>query len=355
MLAIRVQSPTSRQRAFTLIELLVVIAIIAVLIALLLPAVQSAREAARRSQCTNNLKQLALAAANYESSVGCLPPGALANPHFGADMSVFARMLPFYEQGPVYNAYNSIVGNACAAANVTLVGVGISTLWCPSDPNAQATVDLSAPYYAGSPYTWGWVEGFTLPPGSWPQHTTNYIGNEGPFEGASNGYGTVLSALAIPVIRLASITDGTSNTMLFSEHYFVPGTLQNSWHVAVTGFETQRPPNLFINDNDTEDVVTFHPGGANVGFADGSVHFIKNSINSWPLAEFHQVSSTYFTTTSFINSLGRGAYNINLTPVAKIGVWQALSTRANGEVIVSARRLLEPTSYNWQSGHAIAH
>src|SRR6201986_2759732 len=90
---------------FTLIELLVVIAIIALLIALLLPAVQSAREAARRMQCTNNLKQLALGAMNYESSNSCYPPDSLALS--GGDSGVFIRTLPFFEQSALYNAYNS--------------------------------------------------------------------------------------------------------------------------------------------------------------------------------------------------------------------------------------------------------
>src|SRR4051812_526376 len=96
---------TMRRRAFTLIELLVVIAIIAVLIALLLPAVQAAREAARRSQCVNNLKQLGLALHNYESSHGMLPPTCTYDvPTVGNDFSMKAHLLPYMEQVMVYQA-----------------------------------------------------------------------------------------------------------------------------------------------------------------------------------------------------------------------------------------------------------
>ena len=146
MHATRTMSRSGRPGGFTLIELLVVIAIIAVLIALLLPAVQAAREAARRMQCSNNLKQLGLAAYNYESANGCFPPVLPSGPNSlepygGQPLGTFLQTLPFYEQGPLWNAFNNTIASITHPANITLSGVGISTLWCPSDTNSQNIVD----------------------------------------------------------------------------------------------------------------------------------------------------------------------------------------------------------------------
>src|ERR1700743_149909 len=139
----------SRRGGFSFLELLVVIAIIAVLIALLLPAVQAAREAARRAQCTNNLKQLGLAVHNYIGVNNVFPLGSYQKPQFITpcgtthEQSFLVGLTPYYELNQVYNAYNSSV-NVYDFSNVTVHGIGISTLWCPSDPNVNQIQDLSA-------------------------------------------------------------------------------------------------------------------------------------------------------------------------------------------------------------------
>jgi prepilin-type N-terminal cleavage/methylation domain-containing protein/prepilin-type processing-associated H-X9-DG protein len=305
MFTTRAPLPNGRARGFTLIELLVVIAIIAVLIALLLPAVQAAREAARRAQCVNNLKQ-----------------------HYSTDVSIFVRMLPYFEQAPLYNCYNNIIDSSTHPANITLAGVGISSLWCPSDPQAQSSVNLSSPYGRSSnPYTYGWAYGYTLPPGNWLQYATNYRGCEGMFADTNNDYGTYPN-IGNPVVTLASITDGTSNTMSLAENCYVGHP--KPWNTPEAAFFVSlRPPNLLMVLNIAR---SLHPGGANVGFTDGSVHFIKNSVNSWPLNKYGSVSPTYYTVT-YSSDYSQTYYN--LTPQARIGVWQALSTKANGEAISS--------------------
>ncbi len=125
---------------FTLIELLVVIAIIAVLIALLLPAVQSAREAARRAQCTNNLKQLGLAVANYESSTGVLPWGS--GPDGWNNWSAAVLLLPYLEQQPLYSAINFSAPSAMFPSsvwNLTGQAAQVAALLCPSDQDRLTT------------------------------------------------------------------------------------------------------------------------------------------------------------------------------------------------------------------------
>ena len=144
----------SRKRlGFTLIELLVVIAIIAVLIALLLPAVQAAREAARRAQCVNNLKQLALASLNYESANDCLQAsalwgrqsdGRLCRPKYG--FGAFIPILPYLEQSNVFNVFNFDF-SCYRAPNYSFAGIGISTLWCPSDPLVAGGAPIALAYY----------------------------------------------------------------------------------------------------------------------------------------------------------------------------------------------------------------
>jgi prepilin-type N-terminal cleavage/methylation domain-containing protein/prepilin-type processing-associated H-X9-DG protein len=206
----------SRSRGFTLIELLVVIAIIAVLIALLLPAVQSAREAARRIQCTNNLKQIGLAMHNYHSTYDTFPMAASKNnrndPIYGgvsyADYrgwSAVSQALPFVEQGPLYNAINFSFSEEIHDAisnpvNSTIVGTVVAAFMCPSDPNVGKSNNNS--YHA--------CYGTTS---EWPTGPNN--GN-GDMQNADGTGSTGLFALWISY-GIRDATDGTSNTLLFSE------------------------------------------------------------------------------------------------------------------------------------------
>src|SRR3954469_8704700 len=159
--------PRSRRRGFTLIELLVVIAIIGVLIALLLPAVQAAREAARRMQCVNNLKQMGLALHNYESVAGAFPMSDVVadpgKPYQSTNgFSVHVRILPFAEQGVAFNALNFTV-NHQHDANTTIVGMKVGLFVCPSDPNGDQKTSFNSkpsayPVFA-SVTSYGFCEG----------------------------------------------------------------------------------------------------------------------------------------------------------------------------------------------------
>ncbi|MGC8642176.1 MAG: DUF1559 domain-containing protein, partial [Isosphaeraceae bacterium] len=352
-----------------LIELLVVIAIIAVLIALLLPAVQAAREAARRAQCVNNLKQLGLAAQNYHDINQTFPIGspqsydAAAYPWWAPSQSVFVSMLAQFEQAQLYNAMN-FNRNIYSIANSTIYATGLSALWCPSDGNVNRSLTIGAlsydygsasatvcyTDYAGCYGTW-LAEPFVF------AFTSTYspgINNNSNFRAMqANGDGVFNLNMSY---NISAITDGTSNTILFGEKaqgkfsqmdngggnasdYNSFGFWADCYSFD-TAFTTMYPTNPFnkmaldaqgvdgtLADNWVESASSFHPGGANFAFADGSVKFLKDTISSWPVPPSGQV----FPPGVILNG-STGVFSLN-PALVRPGVYQALSTRNGGEVI----------------------
>ena len=297
------------RRAFTLIELLVVIAIIAVLIALLLPAVQAAREAARRAQCVNNLKQIGLALHNYHSVNAAFPLGRTIPQ--GGSFSPQARILQYVEQGTVFNTLNFSLAWA-DGANSTGVATTINNFLCPTDSKGQVPATLGGTNYRAN-------EGTSLAMWYGPSDASNVNATMPPPNGLS---------FALTLLTVADISDGTSNTAAFGEHVFgdfsqslsteigdtyQPGTYPATADDAVTqcraiditnltyqgysnsgapwayGYHSTTsywhsgPPNsrscMFPPSRIMTTANSKHSGGVNLGLADGSVRFIKNSVS----------------------------------------------------------------------------
>src|SRR4051794_15981015 len=244
-------------RGFTLIELLVVIAIIGVLIALLLPAVQQAREAARRIQCVNNLKQIGIAMHTYHDTRSSLPPGTVGC----CNGTWQAFILPFLEQGALFNSYNFDRPRYSEPQNSTVTYSYIATLLCPSDTRSKPTSTALGTANVGNITAHNYVANFgqtdidqqdrivpdavyggTTPlpflgaPFSWIAHYSNANHNDSAYKGTTIGF--------------ASITDGLSNTMLASELISGKGSdLRGmTWWADSSGFTANMPPNSTLFD-----------------------------------------------------------------------------------------------------------
>ncbi len=349
-----------KRRGFTLIELLVVIAIIGVLIALLLPAVQAAREAARRAQCINNLKQMGLGLHNYHDSTGALPWGS--GPWGNSDWSAHVMLLPFIEQVPLYNATNFQLnpnnnnkGQIFDGSNTTTARATLSTLQCPSDTDRLSYAEGHNSYMgcAGSAPNSFYGGGNGQSPqigqyaGIFQFCGTDQRGNPG-----SNGQGQL-------VVGLRDILDGTSQTAAFSERVKGVGGAPNV-------FDPTKPTSSVSN------VVT-DPGSAGdqtpalvYGSCRGAAPTVStlftggdSSGGRWILAyspdtRYNHVMPPNTWSCGYGNGVGFGAYTASSRHPSSVNVlfadgstrtvkssvqsqvWWALGSKAGNEVVSSS-------------------
>jgi prepilin-type N-terminal cleavage/methylation domain-containing protein/prepilin-type processing-associated H-X9-DG protein len=335
----RTQSRSARGRGFTLIELLVVIAIIAVLVSLLLPAVQQARESARRTQCKNNLKQIAIAAHNYHDVTGAFPPGFTQQNFTGMSPStlngfqghsVFYFLLPYLEQSNLYNTFNvNVPKSNISTAPGTLSGSRIATFLCPSDFSTESANGIYPFTPSSGPVQYYGATSYRANGGSRPIFATSAT-NDGVFMCIGPAARKASTAPTGSTQSIAKITDGTSNTVLFgeSEHFdrnfdtFTPvgwnsgstiatwsrwypaggdsglGNLMGGafaavgyktpWAHGAPGAPTTQSAWFVFQDQRLNAFGSAHTGGANLALCDGSVRFVSNSMSQVILSRICQ-------------------------------------------------------------------
>lgn len=318
------------RRGFTLIELLVVIAIIGVLIALLLPAVQAAREAARRAHCTNNLKQIGLALLNYESAVGALPmamslSGTGTTTAYFTGWSAQARILPYLEQAATFNAANISVLKE-DPVNSSVISLTVSLFICPSEVKTQVSTHdyglagvVNYGVCQGDWFVWGGFNG--------PQNRSAFGPNRSrrlaeftdglsqtvlasevkTYWAASNCRHTTLPSvndannIPSPYADPYAVAPEYDNGTCVTQNQFEFHTEWSDGNVHAAGFTTAWPPNkaimgrsayqgmdLDLNGRNEEDggptfaaitARSYHPGGVNALFGDGSIKFVKSTVD----------------------------------------------------------------------------
>ncbi|AMV40948.1 DUF1559 domain-containing protein [Planctomyces sp. SH-PL62] len=345
--------------AFTLIELLVVVAIMAILVGMLVPAVQSAREAARRAKCANNLKQIGVALHVYVDAFSSLPPGRMMtyDPRYSGtrppctssivDKSFLIMILPGMEQASLYNAINQNV-TILGRENRTIHTMAVDAYACPTDPGAgravQANVDRMLRHGLA-------VEGerlnvaLTSYSGCFGAHHVDAVPSPAshcviapPLAAQSDG-----SFNDISPITLAAVSDGLSNTIfaaekatgLFRRFDLLSHSSSSKYGWYMTGnwgdtmFTAFYPPNMHAKvalaaggAAHASSAGSLHPGGINCLLGDGSVRFVKDSIQSWPADSLtgHPVGA----------SRNPGGWWEHCPPPR---IWQALATRSAGEAI----------------------
>jgi prepilin-type processing-associated H-X9-DG protein len=267
------------RRGFAPIELVTGAGVLLTLVALQLPLLQQARESARRTRCTNNMKQIALAMLNYNDANGTLPMSAVAGPGHGVGAGCWTALLPYMEQTAVYNAYNFDQDN-WHSANRTAVGVKLAVYLCPSNKDAELTAAADIRTHKDKPY-----------PGKSTFGAGHYGANWGGVRQASgaevakaygeNHRGVILTVVDSEAkvktrnITLKEVTDGTDMTVAFAEKRASFGWAVGGW--GGTEFDVNVSPCYLGEDAKLRRAFTgsYHPGGINAAFCDGSVRFLS--------------------------------------------------------------------------------